>query len=59
MLIVITAWFGYQASKLTIGTSFVDFFPKDHPYVKLYHQYERYGGAQRLILMVQVRPGHL
>lgn len=59
MLIVITAWFGYQASKLTIGTSFVDFFPKDHPYVKLYHQYERYGGAQRLILMVQVRHGDI
>ncbi len=59
LLLLITAWFGYQASKLTIGTSFVDFFPKDHPYVKLYHQYERYGGAQRLTLMVQVRHGDI
>lgn len=59
MLLLITGWFGYQASKLTIGTSFVDFFPKHHPYVHFYHQYQRYGGAQRLILMVQVRHGDI
>jgi hypothetical protein len=58
-LLVITGIFGYYASKLTIGTSFIDFFPKNHPYVKLYHDYERYGGAQRLTLMVQVKHGDI
>lgn len=58
-LLVITGVFGYYASKLTIGTSFIDFFPKNHPYVQLYHNYERYGGAQRLTLMVQVKHGNI
>ena len=58
-LLLITGVFGYYASKLTIGTSFIDFFPKGHPYVKLYHNYERYGGAQRLTLMVQVKHGDI
>ncbi len=59
LLLLITAVFGYYASKMTIGTSFTDFFPRDHPYVKLYHEYERYGGAQRLTLMVQVKRGDI
>src|SRR5260370_796835 len=58
-LLLITGIFGYYASKLTIGTSFIDFFPKNHPYVQLYHNYERYGGAQRLTLMVQVKHGDI
>jgi predicted RND superfamily exporter protein len=58
-LLLITGVFGYYACKLTIGTSFIDFFPKNHPYVKLYHDYERYGGAQRLTLMVQVKHGDI
>jgi len=58
-LLLITGIFGYYASKLTIGTSFIDFFPKNHPYVQLYHDYERYGGAQRLTLMVQVKHGDI
>ena len=58
-LLLITGIFGYYASRLTIGTSFIDFFPKGHPYVKLYHNYERYGGAQRLTLMVQVKHGDI
>jgi len=59
ILLLVTGWFGYQASKLTIGTSFVDFFPKNHPYVLLYHRFERYGGAQRLTLMVHVKHGDI
>lgn len=59
ILLLITGVFGYYASKLTIGTSFVDFFPRNHPYIKLYHQYERYGGAQRLTLMVHVKHGDI
>lgn len=57
LLLAITAYFGYGVSKLTIATSFVDFFPRNHPYVRLYHDYGRYGGAQTLTLMVQVKQG--
>jgi predicted RND superfamily exporter protein len=52
LLLAITI-FGYGISKLTIGTSFVDFLPRNHPYVQLYHTYRRYGEAQTLTLMLQ------
>ena len=59
LLLAITAYFGYGISKLTIGTSFVDFFPRNHPYVQLYHTYNRYGEAQTLTLMMQVKHGDI
>ena len=58
-LLMITGVFGYYASKVTIGTSFVNFFPRNHPYVKLYHDTSRYGGAQTLTLMVRVKGGDI
>ena len=58
-LLTITGVFGYYASKVTIGTSFVNFFPRNHPYVKLYHDTSRYGGAQTLTLMVRVKRGDI
>ncbi len=59
LLLAITGYFAYGVSKLTIATSFVDFFPRNHPYVRLYHDYGRYGGAQTLTLMVQVKHGDI
>jgi uncharacterized protein len=59
LLLAVTAYFGYGISKLTIGTSFVDFFPRNHPYVQLYHTYNRYGEAQTLTLMMQVKHGDI
>src|SRR5271168_162376 len=59
LLLAITAYFAYGISKLTIGTSFVDFFPRNHPYVQLYHTYNRYGEAQTLTLMMQVKHGDI
>ena len=59
VLLAITAYFGYGISKLTIGTSFVDFFPRNHPYVQLYRTYNRYGEAQTLTLMMQVKHGDI
>ncbi len=58
-LLAITAYFAYGISKLTIGTSFVDFFPRNHPFVQLYHTYNRYGEAQTLTLMMQVKHGDI
>ncbi len=49
----------YYACRMTIATRFVDFFPRHHPNVELYHQYQRYGGAQTLTFMVQVSQGDI
>src|SRR5215469_5271828 len=59
LLLAVTAYFAYGISKLTIGTSFVDFFPRNHPYVQLYRTFGRYGGAQTLTLMLQVKQGDI
>jgi hypothetical protein len=59
VLLAITAYFGYGISKLTIGTSCVDFFPRNHPYVQLYHTYRRYGEAQTLTVMLQMKQGDI
>jgi len=59
VLLAISAWMGYCASRVTVATSFVDFFPRSHPNVELYHQFERYGGAQTLTFMVQVNRGDI
>jgi uncharacterized protein len=59
ILLAITAYAGYETSRLRIGTSFVNFFPRNHPYVQLYHDFQRYGGAQTLTLMVEVKRGDI
>lgn len=58
-LLLVTGIFAYYSSRVIIATSFVDFFPKNHPYVKLYHETDRYGGAQTLTLMMQVKQGDI
>ena len=59
ILLAITAYAGYETSRVRIGTSFVDFFPRNHPNVELYHEFERYGGAQTLTVMVEVKRGDI
>ncbi len=57
VLLAFTGYMAYCATHVIIATRFVDFFPRNHPNVKLYHEFERYGGAQTLTIMVQARRG--
>jgi predicted RND superfamily exporter protein len=59
VLLAISAYMAYAASHITIATRFVDFFPRNHRNVLLYHKYERYGGAQTLTFMVEARHGDI
>lgn len=56
-LIVPTLFFLYQiATKLTVRTVFNDLMPTNHPYTKLYNEIrDRFGGANKVIIMIQVR----
>jgi len=58
-LLLFTAFMGYEATRMSIATSFVEFFPETHPNVTLYHKYLRYGGAQSLTVMVKVKRGDI
>jgi uncharacterized protein len=59
ILVLSTAFMAYQASRVTIGTRFVDFFPQSAPNVRLYQRFRRYGGAQGLAVMLHVRHGDI
>ena len=57
LLTAITLFFAYQiATRLTVKTSFDDLLPTNHPYTKLYYEIRnRFGGANKVVIMIQVR----
>jgi uncharacterized protein len=59
ILLAISAVALYYCSRVTIRTNFDDFFPSYHPNVQLYQKWHRYGGAQTLSVMIQVRHGDI
>jgi predicted RND superfamily exporter protein len=59
VLLLISAIAGYYCTKVNIQTKFDDFFPVTHDNVKLYQEYHRYGGAQTLSVMIQVKNGDI
>ena len=59
ILLLISAILGYYCTQVTVATKFDDFFPTNHPNVKLYHEWQKYGGAQTLTVMVQVKNGDI
>jgi uncharacterized protein len=60
LLVAITIFMGYWATRVQIGTRFVDFFPSYHHYVLLNNKYARsFGGAESLQIMVRVKNGDI
>src|SRR5512143_3619454 len=59
ILLLISAVLGYYCTQVTIATKFDDFFPTNHPNVALYHQWQKYGGAQTLSVMIEVKDGDI
>src|ERR1700678_519665 len=53
LLLLISAILGYYCTQVTVATKFDDFFPTYHPNVQLYHEWQKYGGAQKLTVMIQ------
>ncbi|MBF6559075.1 MAG: MMPL family transporter [Candidatus Binataceae bacterium] len=59
ILLLISAILGYYCTQVTVATKFDDFFPVNHKNVQLYQSWHRYGGAQTLAIMVQVKDGDI
>jgi uncharacterized protein len=57
VLTALTLFFAYQiVTRLTVKTSFDDLLPTNHPYTKLYYEIRnRFGGANKVVIMIQVR----
>jgi uncharacterized protein len=60
LLIAITLFMGYWASRARVGTEFNNFFPANHEDTKLYRQFENmYGGAQTMVLLMRLKHGDI
>jgi predicted RND superfamily exporter protein len=59
VLLLFSAFMGYECTRVRIATDFAEFFPHNHPNVQLYENWKRYGGAQTLAIMVKVRQGDI
>ena len=57
VLTMLTLFFFYLiVTRLTVKTSFDDLLPTNHPYTKLYYEIRnRFGGANKVVIMIQVR----
>jgi predicted RND superfamily exporter protein len=59
ILLLISAIMLYYCTQVTVATKFDDFFPTYHPDVQLYQEWHKYGGAQTLSVMIQVKKGDI
>ena len=59
VLLLISAVMLYYCTQVTVATKFDDFFPTYHPDVQLYQEWHKYGGAQTLSVMIQVKQGNI
>ena len=58
-LIAATLVMAYFAAQVNIATRFIDFFPAEHRNVILSERFHEFGGAETLVLMVQVKKGDI
>jgi len=60
LLIAITAFFGYQISKITIVSNIADLLPHENPCVKLEDKFrEIFGGSNLVLIQVKVKDGDI
>lgn len=59
LLLIISGIAAYYCTQVNIATKFDDFFPSYHPNVQLYREWHKYGGAQTLSVMIQVKDGDI
>ncbi len=58
--LLVTAFFGWNASQLEMITSFEELLPSGHPFIEVHTEYAKdFGGANNITVMVEVEDGHL
>jgi predicted RND superfamily exporter protein len=57
VILVLTAFFAWQARHLVIATNFRDLYPANHPYTKLFKKYPQFGSPLSVYLVIQVKTG--
>ena len=60
MLVILTGFFAYSASRVSFKTVFQDLLPSDHPYVKINEKYtEQFGGPNMVSIRIHAKKGDI
>ncbi len=60
IIAVITAFFLYALKDLSVETRFSELIPQKHPFIKVHNKIRNiFGGANQVLIMVQVRKGDI
>jgi uncharacterized protein len=60
ILLALTAFWAYQATKVEMYSQFADLLPQGHPYIQAYNQHrDVFGGANIVTLVLQVKEGDI
>lgn len=55
-VIIVTLFFGYFASKISVKTIYTDLLPQNHPYINVHNEIRNvFGGSNQVLIMVQVK----
>jgi uncharacterized protein len=55
---LLTLFFAFSLKDMRLNTDFFDFYPKAHPYIKIYNEFRRmFGSANVLQVILTVKPG--
>ena len=60
IIILLTLFFSYYASKIEIYTAFSDLLPRDHPYIRVHNEFwKTFGGANVVLISVEAVDGDI
>ncbi len=60
VLLLITVWLGYEASKTHVDAGWIKSIPLDHEYMQTFQEYyDKFGGANRVIVAVMAKDGDI
>jgi predicted RND superfamily exporter protein len=58
LVAAITVFFCWSLKDVRLNTDFFDFYPRQHPYIKIYHEFRRmFGSANVLQVILRVKEG--
>ena len=56
LVVLLTLFFGYYASKISVKTIYTDLLPQNHPYINVHNEIRNvFGGSNQVLIMVQVK----
>jgi len=60
VIALMTLFFTYSLKDMRLNTDFFDFYPRQHPYIKIYQEFRKmFGSANILTVILEVKKGDI